>query len=192
MIGTGIQSLPTTRRKWTGGTKVLIQWNVLQNAVDVRYCQHICHQCGSFQWKQCVLQVICTKHDICHYNMLGFQLFCNSYVGGYGIIDPDGERNGARWQPFLFVPFWKRTFLIEVPGPGLEVVGDHYIGHLQFTPWKIKKWNLKITHEKKGTWSEPNLHDYSWLCSMFIFKGACNVDLFHRFCCNKTGVCCNR
>ena len=25
------------------------------------------------------------------------------------------------------------------------------------TPWKINGWNLQITHEKKGTWSEPNL-----------------------------------
>ena len=29
-----------------------------------------------------------------------------------------------------------------------------------FTPWKINSWNLQITHEKKGKWSEPNLHDY--------------------------------
>ena len=28
------------------------------------------------------------------------------------------------------------------------------------TLWKINGWNLQITHEKKGTWSEPNLHDY--------------------------------
>ena len=28
-----------------------------------------------------------------------------------------------------------------------------------FTPWKINSWNLQITHEKKGKWSEPNLHD---------------------------------
>ena len=142
----------TTRRKWTGGTKVLIQWNVLQNAVDVRYCQHICHQRGSFQWKQCLLQVICTKHDICHYNMLGFQLFCDSYVGGYGIIDPDGERNGARWQPFLFVPFWNRTFLIEVPGPGLEFLGITILDTCSLHPGKLKN----------GTYLSPmkrNQHD---------------------------------
>ena len=29
----------------------------------------------------------------------------------------------------------------------------------QPTPWKINGWNLQITHEKKGTWSEPNLHE---------------------------------
>ena len=28
------------------------------------------------------------------------------------------------------------------------------------TPWKINGWNLQITHEKKGKWSEPNLDDY--------------------------------
>ena len=28
------------------------------------------------------------------------------------------------------------------------------------TLWKINGWNLQITHEKKGKWSEPNLHDY--------------------------------
>ena len=28
---------------------------------------------------------------------------------------------------------------------------------LVHTPWKTNGWNLQITHEKKGTWSEPNL-----------------------------------
>ena len=27
------------------------------------------------------------------------------------------------------------------------------------TPWKINMVHLQITHEKKGKWSEPNLHE---------------------------------
>ena len=37
------------------------------------------------------------------------------------------------------------------------------------TPWKTNGWNLQITHEKKGKWSEPNLQGI--MCKMLIFKG---------------------
>ena len=32
-------------------------------------------------------------------------------------------------------------------------------GHCWYVTGKIKGWNLQITHEKKGKWSEPNLHN---------------------------------
>ena len=40
------------------------------------------------------------------------------------------------------------------------------------TPWKINGWNLQNhPYERKGKWSEPNLHDYVPWCSMLIFRG---------------------
>ena len=38
-----------------------------------------------------------------------------------------------------------------------------------YTPWKINGWNLQITHEKKGTWSEPNLQGIMF--QPLIFQG---------------------
>ena len=37
------------------------------------------------------------------------------------------------------------------------------------TPWKINGWNIQITHEKKGKWSEPNL--YEDMFQPLIFQG---------------------
>ena len=45
------------------------------------------------------------------------------------------------------------------------------IPNLLHTSWKINGWNLKITHEKKGKWSEPNLYDY---VPCLIFRGVTN------------------
>ena len=36
-------------------------------------------------------------------------------------------------------------------------------------PWKINGWNLQITDEKKGTWSEPNLQGI--IFQPLIFRG---------------------
>ena len=35
------------------------------------------------------------------------------------------------------------------------------------TPWKINGWNLRITHKKKGKWSEPSTSMRTW--SMWVF-----------------------
>ena len=37
------------------------------------------------------------------------------------------------------------------------------------TPWKINGWNIQITHEKKGKWSEPN--PYEDMFQLLIFQG---------------------
>ena len=80
------------------------------------------------------------------------------------------------WQVADFSRFWVACqFIASTKTLNMEPENDafkdwnhassrgHLSGSMLFlfggrcAPWKINSWNLQIIHEKKGTWSEPNL-----------------------------------
>ena len=93
---------------------------------------------------------------------------------------PNGGNDYDKWS-LLFVALQAAISRLKLPNLincGAKAMDlDHPKCSQHLNPWKMNGWNLhQITHERKGNWSEPNLH---LLCSMLIFRGVVSFTCWH-------------
>ena len=129
------------------------------------------HVTGIFTYIYHKNQPNVSKKDMGPMSPMGYEFaggsffFDNTCLTSWDVLKQCLNFHRMCWGNFSSQLVLLQTWVAHLPFCCLHRL-DHHVGRridassLQcFTPWKMNMVHLQITNEKKGKWSEPNLHE---------------------------------